>query len=154
MLGDFNMDLLSDISFANDLASVFGLEQHMTVVTRITAASAMLLDHIYTLGVQVSSTLVKELHRADHRAVSFVINANSRLSCNVQKHTTHSFCSMKNFDRTALCVDLEAVEWKTIIDSATYLDKMVEKFNSQFIDIWNKHESIISCIVRKHHNPG
>ena len=116
------------------------------MATRITAASAMLLEHIHIVGVEVSSTLVKKLHVADHRAISCVINAHSSHSCNVQKHTTRSFRSIKNLDRTALLVDLEAIEWKTIIYSATCVDE-TEKFYSQFIDIWNKYALNISCRV-------
>ena len=117
VLGDFNIDLFINPQFAADLDSTFDIKQHITKATRIAAASASLIDLIYTAGINSISYYVQELHIADYRAVS----------CNIQLRTTDnhdtsqlhrysSFRSMKNLDistvqdeLTALILDLHTL---------------------------------------------
>ena len=109
MRGDFNIDLLSDKSFANDLSSTFGFTQQIVRATRITSISATLIDHIYTLGLVGVSSEVTELHIADHCATSCTLKLNSNFSFNAQKHAVRRFCSMKNVNNDVVNADLADV---------------------------------------------
>ena len=84
MLEDFNEDLLVDQCLAKGLASTFGLAQHTTEATRITATSVTLTDHIYTLDLVNLRAAVTELHIADHKAVWCTLEPHSIIQCNTQ----------------------------------------------------------------------
>ena len=56
---------------------------------------------------------------------------------------------MKNFDHRALCADLSAVPWKTLLQNLLDVNTMIKMFNEKFLEIWNKHFPIKSRRMRK-----
>ena len=152
--GDFNINLLSDYQFADDLKNTFGLIQHVTEATRITAKTATLLDHIYTLGLSDVSAIAKELHIADHRAVIGTIKAHQTGSAsNSQQHKMCTFRSMKNLDQDALADDLTTVPWEEALSSSANVDDMVQVFNEHYLGVWNRHAPVITRRLRKRPTP-
>ena len=60
---------------------------------------------------------------------------------------------MNNLDHPALCADLSAMPWKTLLQNLPDVNTMVRIFNQKFLEPWNKHCPIKSRRVRKHKTP-
>ena len=102
LLGDFNIDRLTDRSLTDDMAAMFGFIQHITAATRITSTTASFIDNVYTSGLEKITAAVTELHIADHCAVSYSLKPHLSITSNIQRHATCQFRSMKNLNHDAL----------------------------------------------------
>ena len=94
--GDFNIDLLTDSSFSNEVLMNFGLQQFITEPTRITATSAILLDHVYSNCNRMHSAGAVELGIADHRATYCCI-------------TNKLFNVQRDFEHIHICTTFRSV---------------------------------------------
>ena len=154
LLGDFNIDLLTDRSQADDMAATFDFIQHITAATRITSTTASLIDHVYTSGLENMIVTVTELHIADHCGVSCWLKLHLSITSNIQRHSTCQFRSMKNLNHDALNKDLGLLPYTMTASSEMNIDDMLNCFNKEFLDVWNKHAPLVSKRVRKQHTLG
>ena len=53
---------------------------------------------------------------------------------NVQCHKCNKFRSMKNLHHPALCANLSAVPWKTLLQNLPDVNTMVKIFNEKFLE--------------------
>ena len=152
ILGDFNEDLLKNTQFATDMETIFGLKQIICSPTRITSVTATLIDHIYVTGFEDVISTVDELHVSDHCAVTCMISRTTPVG-NEQLHRTNTYRSMKKLDISALCADLDAIQWLDLLDSASNVNDMVSIFNTNFLKVWNKHAPLVTRRARKRKTP-
>ena len=75
LIGNFNIDLLDDNRFADELKINFCFDQLTKCATRVTTKSSTLLDHIYTNSYLPVQASVFSLGLADHKA--FIVTSNS-----------------------------------------------------------------------------
>ena len=75
IMGDFNFNLLVNISFADDIKAQFNLKQIISEPIRVTKKSSTLFDYIYvSKDVSVYNKATFNLHLLDHLATSIHIN--------------------------------------------------------------------------------
>jgi hypothetical protein len=152
LLGDFNVNLLSDPHMANELDTSFGFKQRITEPTRVTPKSATLIDHVYTADIECVTSKVTELHIADHSAVSCTI-MHSNEQENKQHHKLNSLRSMKHLNVDKLQDDLRKVQWSSLLHNASDVNEMLHIFYNNYLSIWNIHAAIITCRSRKRRTP-
>ena len=86
IVGDFNIDLLKDCFFSNEMKSNFHLTQFITEPTRITKSSATLIDHVYaSRRSMMSGSGVINFHLSDHHATFCTLIQNSGRSSDVDR---------------------------------------------------------------------
>ena len=93
VMGDFNIDLLSDMIRAkwSNMVQLFDLTQLISKPTRITQTTATLIDHVYTTApCTISESFVSDLSVSDHFPVCITRKVSNKISKN--NHT-----SGKNF---------------------------------------------------------
>ena len=123
--GDFNIDLISNSQFAEDLSSTFDLMQHITNATKTTTTSGTFIDHIYSHGINNIDTYVCEQHIADHSLDGCAIQLSKLQIPNIQLHMLNTFKSLKNLDHTTFCTDLSAIPWVNILNKSPNVNAMV-----------------------------
>ena len=143
IVGDFNVDLLKVPQFSEELSDSFTLEQHVRSPTRVTSHSAMLIDHVYTYGIGISSTQVCELFIADHYSTICSIEARSQTTNVSQIHRTAAFRTFKKLKIEALLKDLSVYPWNCVKELADMNEKVIH-FISAFLEISNKHAPLTS----------
>ena len=133
--GDFNSDLLKSTAFSNDLSECLGFKQHINTATRVKATTISLLDHIYTCNVSVHSTVVAELHLADHYDTCCAVDADSAHKT-VRHHLTTHHRSFKHTDLDALIADLKSSPLLPR-NKCNSVAVMANHFQAHIFDIWD-----------------
>ena len=95
--GGFNIDLLADSSFNNEVHMNFGLQKFITEPTRITATSATLLDQVYSNCNRIHSAGAVELGIADYHATYCCI-------------TNKLFNVQRDFEHIHICTTFRSVK--------------------------------------------
>ena len=140
VIGDFNLNLLADTSFADDLEATYFLKQVIKEPTRITSKSRSLIDHIYlSRNTPVKYSGAFHLHISDHCATYVQIcgfaKSGRASSVHVQPRTYR--CS-KNLNQDNLLKDLSVVPWHIVTDLDT-VDDALQTFESLLTDVWDTH---------------
>ena len=80
IVGDFNINLLSATSYLKKLCNSYGLKHTFTDPTCVTPNLAAVIDHVYTYNVTCCSTIVYNIHVADHFATICTMTASKSTS--------------------------------------------------------------------------
>ena len=111
ILGDFNVDLLSDTPDARNLTSPlnnYGLTQVITEATRVTQNSSTLIDHIYVSDeTLLSQPAVLSTNLSDH--FSTKITFNGKIKSKTHRSIKYRPCA--SFDKNDFLTDLAYVPW-------------------------------------------
>ena len=100
----------------NNTTALFGLEQLVEEATRVTKSSATLIDHIYTNNTQqVFKVKVVESGISDHSAI-FCHWSIKLPKQNPRGHTTITFRSFKNYNKTSYLRDLSLLPLANVCD--------------------------------------
>ena len=97
IIGDFNIDLLKSSEFCDEMRLSFGLNQLIMSLTRITANSATLIDHVYS-SCDVMAAGTCKLHIADHHVAFCCLNSSTPYTSLSQHHRVTEYRSFKTFD--------------------------------------------------------
>ena len=135
---DFNINLMSNSKFAEDISSAFDLKQHITNAIRTTATSITLINHIYSHGINSIDTYVCEQHIANHGSVGCATQLSKLQVHNTQLHKLNTFRSSTNLDHTTICTDLYAIPWVNILNESPNINVMVSNFKTKFLSTWGK----------------
>ena len=98
LMGDFNIDfnLCTNNKWLN-LLQLFDLSQLVSEPTRVTQATATIIDHIYMSNPEnISKCFVSKLSISNHFSVSFSRKVHCKFSKN--KHITTSYRCYKHFN--------------------------------------------------------
>lgn len=138
LLGDFNIDLLQRQPAWSATTSLFGLHQLIECATRVTQATATLLDHVYTNNRQmISNVRVLDSSISDHCPI--VCTWSYKVPKNRTKgHTTVQYRSFKDFNERAFLRDLSFAPFTNVCN---YLDPIhaLTAWYEAFLPVVDKH---------------
>jgi hypothetical protein len=152
LTGDFNRNLLTDRSFAENLRAEFHLTQLITEPTRITGSSATLLDHIYTSQKNlIAESGTVNMHVSDHNAVFCTLN-NTHDVHRIKRLITYRL--LRRVNQGALHVDLKQLPW-SILDQFDDIDDITDTFNRLVLSVWDDHAPLKTkpAPKEKHNQP-
>jgi exonuclease III len=140
ILGDFNVNLLTHSSFADDLEEVYCLRQIITEPTRLTSKTSSLIDHVYlSHDVSVNNCGSFNAHISDHLATYAHINGFStsnkaKAACSRASY----YRCLKGVSQGMLLRDLSLVPWHVISDLGG-VDDALQTFETLLIEVWDVH---------------
>ena len=126
---------MNNLQFAEDLSFTFDLKQHITNATKTTATSVILIDHIYSYGINNIDTYVCEQHIANQISLGFTIKITKLQVPNTELNKLKTFRPLKKLDYTALFTDLSAIPWVNILYELPNVNAMISNFNTKFLSI-------------------
>jgi exonuclease III len=146
IMGDFNKNLLSDRSFADDIDTNYGLKQIINEPTRIQKItktqkiSRKLIDHIcIPREITINSSGTFNLHNSDHLATYVQICCFNKPNKSSASHSSAAlYRCTKRLNRSNLLKDLSLVPWHVISDIGT-VDDALHTFEKLLIDVWDMH---------------
>ena len=143
IVGDFNIDLLKDCSFSNEMKSNFHLTQFITEPTRIMKSSATLIDHVYASrrSMMLESGVIN-FHLSDHHATFCTLIQNSGRSSDVDRPQGSQqfieYCAFAKINEFKFNNDLQTAPW-SVMNAFDDINDILGCFSNFFLDIWNKH---------------
>ena len=146
LVGDFNINLLNNTEFADEMYASYYLKQFIQEPTRVAAKSATLIDHIYCSDSKLMSMSgVINLHLSDHNLTFCDLNIDGK-DCHRQTKCV-SCRAMWKVDRSKLLSDLSQQTW-SLINIFDEIDDAVDCFTALFMDVWNRHAPLKKKHIR------
>ena len=124
--GDFNINLKSDYSFADEIKVTHGLKQLIWEPTRITQKSATLIDHIYiSRDLQGNNAGTFNLHLSDPLAIYCQLGNFSATSGGPSgRNRATAYRSTKNTNQESILNDLVLIPWHVVSNSDSIDDAL------------------------------
>ena len=122
LMGDFNIDSNSctNNKWLN-LLQLFDLSQLVSEPTRVTQATAIIINHIYTSNLEkISKCFVSKLSIGDHFPVCF----SRKVHCKLSKHITTTYRCYKHFHGANFLVELTSDLDTFVTDQETVEDDL------------------------------
>lgn len=154
LLGDFNIDLMQPTPPSwESTTNLFGLEQLVTVPTRVTKDTATLLDHIYTNNTKmVSRVNISDVHFSDHSPIICTWSCKAPKLAN-KGHTTVEYRSFKHFKEDAFLCDLHFAPLDLVYQE-TDVNQALNTWYNVFLPVVNKHAPLRKRRVKHPSLPG
>ena len=145
IVGDFNVDLMTNQDFASEIKLSFNISQHVSLPTRITFSTSTLIDHLYSTSTDmISNSGVCELHLSDHMAIYGILTSvNYHRSANSGYKRLIEYRNLAKLDISKLTTDLASAPW-SVLDISDDVNDKLDSFLHIFLDIWNTHAPIVS----------
>ena len=141
LLGDFNLNMLSDQSRWKTIYESLELKQLITQATRVTYDTETLLDHIYVNNpTSIFKAALSDLAISDHAAI-FCSKASKMPKQHRRGHKVISFRSFKNFIPAAFFADLHTTNFDLVLGHSDP-DSAIEVWYDLFLSVVNKHAPI------------
>ena len=150
LLSDFNIDLLKNSCFAEEIFMNFGLKHYIASPTRVTHNTATRIDHIYTNSPLCNMSGTVDLAIAHHLETYcwFAESAGaSHERANGQRHKQVSFQSVKKINNGQAHSDLTAIDWSQALNKTT-IDNATATFVNLFLSGWDSIAPLWSRRVR------
>ena len=136
--GDFNVNLRTNDSFAEDLKACYSLKQVIKEATRVTQKSCTLIDHIYISNdIALHNSGVFNLHLSDHLATyAQICNFGTSIKSASSHAPALTYRSTKHLDQQRLLTDLSTVPWHEISNQDT-VDDALYTFETLLTEVWD-----------------
>ena len=156
LLGDINIDMLTNNNLSHKLNTVMTRYQHSLHVhepTRVTPHSSTLIDHIWSTDSQhIHQACVVSSGISDHHLVLIVRRHTNITQHQKQKHAQVSYKSYKRFNSETYLHDLEQTDWSNIYN-VTDPEKAWNNFVQIFNNVTDKHAPLKQQRVKIHSTP-
>ena len=134
------------------MSNFFAFNQHMFAPMRITASSAMLIDHMYTSNVNLSSIMVCDISHADRFVAVGTIALHGITENVAHNYRLTSFQSFRKLNVEKLLADLFEFTFNIRSESSD-INTMITIFIDFSLSTWNKHAPIITRRCRQRSTP-
>jgi hypothetical protein len=131
LLGDFNVNLLKDSSFADNLKADYHLAQLISEPTRCCKTTSTLIDHLYISDRSlIGNSGVVQLQLSDHRAIFGTLSA-GRVKA---PRKIINYRSFRRIDAELFSSDMRTQPW-CVLDAFDDIDDMTDAFNKLYLDV-------------------
>ena len=147
-LGDFNIDMLKNVSSWKCTMEMLGIKQFVEKPTRVTSTTSTIIDHIYSNCPELISdvSVDENLSLSDHFPVTCRLALEVKLG--KKEHSTITYRSFKNFNQSQFLNDLSQAPFHLILNE-TDPDFSVELWHDIFMSVLNRHAPTRSRRVKK-----
>ena len=140
---DSNVPVLNNVKCINELYSSYGLTQLINDLTRETATSSTIIDHITVSNVMnIIESGVHRVALSDHFLVHAVRKFRGAVKNN---HKIIKKRQLKNYNEELFLMDLAPVDWRQLITAALDIDEIVARWTNKLSKIIEKHAP---CMMR------
>ena len=138
IVGDLNINLLSDTLFADTLKAEFHLTQLITEPTRITSSTATLIDHLHTSQkATIAESGVVNMHISDHCAIfcSLSLLIMLYVVSSIQQLIYSCFYKV---NKDAVSANIYYQPW-SLLEPFDNIDDATDTFYTLYLNIWDEH---------------